>query len=530
MIAVLAYWLLLLVIFLSGGLLLNKICRLHTKNIPLLILLGMLFYSVAFTATAFFVPLNIYLFTCSLTASLLLVYFLRKDLVNALLSFRDNLISLTLLQRVVLAALTIAAALKSAQLPTIVDNESYYVQTIKWLNEYGFVKGLGNLHPFLAQMSPWHVLQAGINLDFITNRINDLNGFLYTICIFFCLTENNNNKNGFNLIGLLPVFSGLFFFFIDSPSPDLPLILLTPIMFYLLLKHNILIPWLLFLFMAFIKVTISPLGLLFLYPLFRNRKNIPVMMISGALLTLLWVGKNIMVSGFPLYPLTILPADVDWVIPEHLLRGLHASSNKYIYGISTEASLGEKFIAWLTKGGVDGLCNVVTVIVFLLVPLFRRVRKDRRYMAIYFTCLLQFGVIFIVSPQFRFLLPVLLFFACIIFYEILLLFSYRRKLYGIALTMGILAVLFTLKNFTATQLYRPEKNSAYADVNYVKKMTGNLTYYSPASNFFFYGTADGPLPCVNELQLKWFEKKYHVVPQMRGKTLDEGFYSTPVAE
>jgi hypothetical protein len=530
MIAVLAYWLLLLVIFLPGGLLLNKIFRLHTKNIPLLILLGMFFYSVAFTATAFFTPLNVTVFLCCLTSSLLFACFLCKDLVSALRSFRVNLISLTFLQRAVLAALTIAAALKSAQLPTIVDNESYYVQTIKWLNEYGFVKGLGNLHPFLAQMSAWQVLQAGINLNFITNKINDLNGFLFVVCTFFCLTESNNNKNGINLIGTLPVFSGLFFFFIDSPSPDLPLIMLTPIMLYLLLKHHILIPWLLFLFMAFIKVTIAPLGLLFLYPLFRNRKNIPVMVISGALVALLWVGKNIIASGYPLYPLTIVPADVNWVVPEHLLRGLHASSNKYIYGITAEASLGEKFIVWLTKGGVDGLCNVVTVIMFLLVPLFRRIRKDRRYMVIYFTCLLHFTIIFIVSPQFRFLLPVVLSFACFVFYEIMLIFSHSRKIYYTALIVGVLTLAFTLKNFTATQLYRPEKNSAYADVNYLKKMTGNLTYYSPASNFFFYGTADAPLPCVNELQLKWFEKKYHVLPQLRGKTLDEGFYSTPVAE
>jgi len=54
--------------------------------------------------------------------------------------------------------ITVLILAKCASAPYILDNESYYIQTIKWLNEYGLVKGLGNLHLYLGQTSGWHIL------------------------------------------------------------------------------------------------------------------------------------------------------------------------------------------------------------------------------------------------------------------------------------------------------------------------------------------------------------------------------------
>jgi hypothetical protein len=60
---------------------------------------------------------------------------------------------------------------------TLIDNETYYIQTIKWLNEFGFVKGLANLHPFFAQTSGWHILQSAFSFSYLPFSNNDLNGF-----------------------------------------------------------------------------------------------------------------------------------------------------------------------------------------------------------------------------------------------------------------------------------------------------------------------------------------------------------------
>ena len=47
--------------------------------------------------------------------------------------------------------------------PFILDHFGYYVPTVKWLSEFGLVKGISNLDPTLGQMSAWHVLQAGFS-------------------------------------------------------------------------------------------------------------------------------------------------------------------------------------------------------------------------------------------------------------------------------------------------------------------------------------------------------------------------------
>src|SRR5690606_36686416 len=128
----------------------------------------------------------------------------------------------------ILAGLT---AQKSAGWHFVVDNESYCIQTSKWLNVYGFVKGLGNLHLSLAPNSGWNTMQAGLSLSFLTDRISDLNGFLLIVCAFFYLSEFQQ-KNEKHWIGFIVLFNVLLFQFVDAPSPDLPLLLITPILSY----------------------------------------------------------------------------------------------------------------------------------------------------------------------------------------------------------------------------------------------------------------------------------------------------------
>src|SRR5690606_10458734 len=63
------------------------------------------------------------------------------------------------------------------------DNETYYIQTVKWLNEAGYVSGLANLHIFLAQQSGWHLLQAVFSFPFLEIEFNDLSAFaLWLLC------------------------------------------------------------------------------------------------------------------------------------------------------------------------------------------------------------------------------------------------------------------------------------------------------------------------------------------------------------
>ena len=171
----------------------------------------------------------------------------------------------------------ISSAFKCAQVPFILDNESYYIQTIKWLNEYGFVKGLANLNIAFGQTSGWHILQSGFNFSFISNRFNDLNGFILIICAFCYLNifsyEYRKSKIYHWSIFIL-VFNVLTFQFINSPSPDLPIFLIGQLIFIYFLKNEITtneikIVIFIFLSLCFVKITIAPIGLLIFYLVYQ---------------------------------------------------------------------------------------------------------------------------------------------------------------------------------------------------------------------------------------------------------------------
>ena len=53
-------------------------------------------------------------------------------------------------------------------------------------------------------------------------------------------------------------------------------------------------------------------------------------------------------------------------------------------------------------------------------------------------------------------------------------------------------------------------------------------YNSPDENTYIWATGDGNLPCVNSKQIEYFEKNLDYIPQLRGATLSDGFYSKKV--
>ncbi|OYQ37830.1 hypothetical protein CHU92_07505 [Flavobacterium cyanobacteriorum] len=523
MITVLAYWLLLFFIFLPGGLLLNNILKLRTANITLLILTGMFFYTVIFTVAAFLMPLSAIVFYSAAGVSILTLVIYRKDAAGVLRAAASQFRSLPASYKIIFTLLAAGAALKSAQLPGITDNETYYVQTIKWLNEYGIVKGLGNLHVFLSQTSSWHVLQAGLNFSFITDRLNDINGFLFVVCLFLYFNEGKTERKTVSLTATIPLFSAVFFYFIDAPSPDLPLLVVFPIIIHLLLKRHIVLAWILFLFLAFIKITIAPLGLLFLYPLFRERTQLLFMAASGFFVLVLWILKNIVISGYPIYPFTSFGTGAEWQVPGQLLEGLHATSNIYVYGTADDTTAAGKFWSWLCRSGIDGLFNKLMIILLATVPCLAIFRKDKRYRAIYGVVLLQFIIVYVMSAQFRFFLPGMLFLSACLAAAVINGFK-KIPVYNTALAIMIVACAYSFSEIKGRSLLLPEKNHRNI-CRYSLQSMGNLNYFSPDTAPLMYYTGNGPLPCVNKRQVLYFHRKYNIRPQMAGKSINEGFRS-----
>ena len=58
--------------------------------------------------------------------------------------------------KLILILITLSIIAQCSTAPFVIDNESYYIQTIKWINEYGFVKKvtITLFLPLVPQRSP----------------------------------------------------------------------------------------------------------------------------------------------------------------------------------------------------------------------------------------------------------------------------------------------------------------------------------------------------------------------------------------
>lgn len=560
MIAILLSYFFILYISLGIGVILNKWVILENYNILFTILVGFLFQIITSTFYGLFFPLNHYFFLINLALSTLFIIYhfslTKKIIRNTINSFYLFSIS----SKVLFLTIIIISLIHSSSVPFITDNESYYIQTIKWLNNYGLVKGLANLHLFFGQHSGWHILQSSFNFSFIASNFNDLNGFLIIITSFFCLEKwekykLTGNKNDL-FISLIIISLVILFLFIASPSPDLPVIIIAPIITYLFIKsfqnnneNHINLITLLILLVILIKVTISPILILLLITLVKVKDfkqwKFPIFISFVAFSN--FIIKNIVITGYPFYPLSFGHEliNFDWKLNINLQEIFYQWTSMYGWQINNWEEFNKlnfinKFWIWLNLPRLNGLLNKLIVLFLLLYPFLNYKKKEMPYLYSYF--LIQFIVFYFTSPQYRFFLPVLLSIVLLISSD---LFHKRKNLIKslfvlnlILLTLlGVVGLNFediTNNNIMSmkhsiipSQVIYPRSITQFEDLEFIEHEIQNFKYFSPSKDsLFFWQTSNGPLPCVNKDMIEYFSTYYNHIPQMRTKNIQDGFLSS----
>lgn len=529
MLIVIAYYIVLFFVVVPYGIALERMVRVKDNHPVITLLLGLFSLSLGFTIFSFFHPLSLRSFGIVLLVALVLYLLLRNDIKRFFEKLKELLVGFSLFYKRLLGVLIVFISIRSAGLPFVLDNESYYVQTIKWLNEYGLVKGLANLHIFLGQNSGWHILQAGLNFNFLTDRINDINGFVFIVCLFYFLDiYQRHNERAW--LGFILIANVLLFQFVDSPSPDLPIILISQVVFHLFLSSkpnytntNVLI--LTVLFLVFIKLTALPFVLLLVFWK-KDYQFWSFFVVSGLGVGLIWVVKNCIVTGCPFYPFDNLCMKFEWSVPAELFEFITpptAVSNALIGGVLI-AGIG---LVVLRLRAVS-FYRTNTKTIFLFVGLF-----------------VHTVTVLLFSPQIRFLLPELIFGMAFLVNFILKYFEVSVSRL-IILSSSLLPIIFMFPipltlltdnpyhsisgSFSLSQIVYPSSATKFYEMNFDKKVKGNLPYFSPEKNFFMFGTSNGDLPCVNETYIDYFETFYNVYPQMRSKDIEDGFFSKRASE
>jgi hypothetical protein len=308
-------------------------------------------YTLFIWTVLYFTGFNLYWQIFSLIASIIILIIKRKQCYTTTFVNEISLNKSSLNKIILFVLLSVLLAISSGY-GSLPDNESYYIQTIKWANQEGFAVGLMNLHPFLGQFSAWHILQAGVNLPNPLFTLNDLNAYFFFIFLLFMSKKNTHNV----YINWLPFILIPLLIFIDTPSPDLAAVLLSLLIFDLFIKNysnpdnsEIKQILLLTLFALTIKLTTAiNLALLLILWIKHYRKLKSVIsfgLLSVLIVSGLWISKNYLLTGYAFYPISInifepavdLTAKLFGVSKETLVM-LSGEKNGYINRISFDVT------------------------------------------------------------------------------------------------------------------------------------------------------------------------------------------------
>ncbi|OAD44452.1 LIC_10190 family membrane protein [Polaribacter atrinae] len=558
MFLILINWIYIFISSLSFGFLLKRLFKIDNHNFTIHHILGLFSITLFSWSYAFFFPLDIVFYAIMNCINIAGMLYFKREFKMQLNQCKISWLSFSRTYKFGLIFIFIIALAMSSVTPSIFDNESYYIKTIKWLNEYGFVKGLGNLHIFFAQTSSWHILQATFSFPFLETNFNDLNGYFLVIFSFFCFQQLHHFKTTKKIhqlyIGSVLIGLPFMIFFINAPSPDLPVFLISQLVFYLFIKHfkhidysNFILIFLLTVFLCVIKITTCILILLPIILFVKHyktlKRNLVKPMVFSFFVLGLFLMKNVVLTGYLLYPLQILDVlNVDWKVPTELIQLFKVGTYNAAFDYQDLNSLStyQLFIAWITSFKFNGIINIIFVVLLVSFPFLWYLKsKEKSVFILYLIGVLNFVLAWIFSPQYRFFFFYMLFFSmqiCVWFFrkeKIIMLFTYVSLLLSLVpfLTELKLSNYTTIKKTnTKTSLLKP-KNIVQPNVNssmslaFEQHTENKFHYNSPTKESYFWTVGDIPLPAVNVKQIAFIKEHYKIVPSLRTGSFEDGFKS-----
>jgi len=165
---------------------------------------------------------------------------------------------------------------------------------------------------------------------------------------------DNENKS-YLIVGLFPLSSVLLFQFISAPSPDLPVYVLSFIVFFYFLEHfkeapsqkfNTIV--ILSLFILYIKPTAIALLMVPMVFLIQNFKILKPKLFPSfvfcLLILALFITKNLIISGYPFYPTQLLSfRTYNFAVPKELVSFFLTKPNSTVFSNQSRISFAILF-------------------------------------------------------------------------------------------------------------------------------------------------------------------------------------------
>lgn len=487
---------------------------------------GIFSISILWTLLAFFIPIGAGVEGVTLSVGIFLFIYYKQ--------YRD-FVAFFKRHGKVFGLVLLSILFFSAFAPFILDHFGYYVPSILWIREIGLVKGIANLDLLLGQMSVWHILQAGFS--HFSDSFLRLNAVLLVVYLFYLIEKKNYTHL---------VFFPILFLFLQSPSPDLPVIILSLILVNEIFSKNqhLASLFLIACFIFMIKPTAIWVIILTCLYGFLHLKGYALRWIwAGGLLLILFVFKNIWLFGYPIFPMAVADLQVDWK-PNALLMQDSAQiaiqktyDMQYSYEEIQQFSKWEYVRNWFLLEGIKSKINFLFVLGLGVFALYSVKSKSRIIFFIFVSVFIKSIAVLLFSAQYRFFLEV--------FFVIFFAIAYQRLPRSMAflsfliLSLGVGIMLVQPKivqkyvpSFYVGNFIRgihPEhwlKPTTYRLHRYKTHQVGNLRF-SISENYPLM--FDTPPPTISREFVRDY-LKFGIFPQQYTNNIRDGFYWRPLTE
>ena len=244
-------------------------------------------------------------------------------------------------QKVILLLLVLAWSYFTSRGYIHYDSDLYHAQSIRWMEEYGIVPGLGNLHERFAYNSSFFALSALYSLKFLLGySMHAMSGLVAIILSITCLPIMNSwKRKSFSLADFARV--GAIYYLttitneVVSPASDYAVMC---IIFFIVIKwldaleKNVkeIAPYALLcvvgVYALTLKLTAGLILLLLIKPAYqlikeKRVKEIFIYLALGLLVAIPWMARTVIISGWLFYPFTALDLfNFDWEMDGHMIN------------------------------------------------------------------------------------------------------------------------------------------------------------------------------------------------------------------
>ena len=287
------------------------------------------------------------------------------------------------------------------------DSDLYHAQAIHWIENYGIIRGLGNLHVRLAYNSASFPLSALYSMSFITGKsYHVMSGFFALLLAWQCLDLKNIVRRGHIILSDFARIMALYYLFsifdeIVAPASDY---FLSTIVFYIIIhwldmnvrhEHSY-VPYILLtltgVYAVTIKLSAAPILILSVVPIYmllheRSAEKMRAFWISiviALIISIPFFVRNIIISGWLIYPVTFLNFfNFPWKIPKGVAEFDAKEIKTFGRGYNDVLNYGDvKFSEWI----VNWFNNLGTVNKIMLI-------LDMIAIVLYLFCVVYFVIV-----------------------------------------------------------------------------------------------------------------------------------------